>query len=277
MLQSNSLVVSLSVSQWVARKHDKAITNEVNSNHNASDDAGRYNKLLVSKQHTEPISQIVGKARTFHYENTLCWGDNNERLLPTKNYFDYINQMSRLKDEFDRAVGEFFRNYDTVIAEARVRLNGMFRESDYPSKNEIQNKFAFRTSFMPVPEHDIRVELQSSEVAKLRMDIEAEINSRINNAVSDIWQRVKECVGHMRDKLADSNAIFRDSLFENLRDLINLLPKLNVTNDIQIANVCNDLQGLLIDPNAVRTNSVLRNEKADEAAAILAKFNTFFQ
>jgi len=47
MLQENSLIVSLSVSQWTGRKHDKTITNEVHKSHNASDDAGRYNKLLV--------------------------------------------------------------------------------------------------------------------------------------------------------------------------------------------------------------------------------------
>lgn len=92
MLQKNSLIVSLSVSQWTARRHDKEITKEVKNTHNASEDAGRYNKLLVAKEHTDPINKVAGKARTFHYENTLPWGDNNERLLPTKNYFKYVKK-----------------------------------------------------------------------------------------------------------------------------------------------------------------------------------------
>lgn len=277
MLKTNSLIVSLSVSQWVARKHDKTITNEVKTNHNAADDAGRYNKLLVSKQHTDPINQVVGRARTFHYENTLSWGDNNERLLPTKNYFSYVTEMSKFKSEFEQAVALFFKNYDDVIAEAKVRLNGMFKESDYPSKVEIQNKFGFKTSFMPVPDNDVRVELQNEEVDKLRESIELEINNRITGAVNDIWARIKDTIGKMRDKLADTDAIFRDSLFENISDLAKLLPRLNVTNDINIANVCNDIQGLISDPNAIRNNKQLRQNKAEEAEQILAKFSQFFQ
>lgn len=276
MLHNNSLIVSLGISQWTARKHDQKITQEVNTNHAASNDAGRYNKLLVAKEHTDPINQIAGKARSFHYDNTLPWGDNNERLLPTKNYFTYVQEMNRLKGEFDAATNTFFSNYDRVIADARVRLNGMFKESDYPTRNEIQDKFRFKTSFMPVPESDIRIGLQSSEVDKLRNDIEFEIKERLTSAIKDIWQRVKTQLTHMRDKLADSNAIFRDSLFDNLREIIELLPALNVTDDVNIAKVCNELKTLAIDPNAVRTNSTLRATKADEAEAILNKFKSFF-
>lgn len=277
MLKTNSLIVSFSASQWVARKHDKTITNEVKTTHNAADDAGRYNKLLVSKEHTDPINQIVGKARSFHYTNTLSWGDNNERLLPTKNYFDYVAEMAKLKGEFEQAVVAFFNNYDNVIAEARIRLNGMFKETDYPTKLEIQNKFAFKTSFMPVPDNDIRIELQNEEVDKIRQGIEMELNNRIAGAVNDIWARIKDTIGKMRDKLADSEAIFRDSLFENIKELAELLPRLNVTNDINIANVCNDIQGLIADPVAIRNNKQLRKDKADEADQILAKFSQFFQ
>lgn len=275
-LQNQSLIVSLSISQWVARKHDKKVTDEVNTLHNATNDAGRYNKLLVAKEHTEAVNKIAGRARTFHYENTLPWGDNNERLLPTKNYFKYVEEMAKLKAEFDQAIAGFFANYNKVIAEAKIRLNGMFKESDYPSRSEIEDKFRFRTSFMPVPDSDIRVGLVSGEVDKLRTSIESELNNRLADAVKDIWARIKTTVGHMRDKLADSEAIFRDSLFDNLQELVELLPCLNVTEDAHIASVCNSLKGLMADPGNVRNNPALRATKADEAEAILKKFDTFF-
>lgn len=275
-LQSNSLVVSLSVSQWGGRKLDRKVTDEINTSHNASADAGRYNKLLVAKEHTEAVNKVAGRARAFHYDNTLPWGDNNERLLPTTNYFDYINQMNTLKDEFDQAVRGFLSNYDRVIDEAKVRLNGMFRDSDYPSRNEIEYKFGFRTTFLPVPSTDIRVSLNDAEVDALRKNIELEVCSRLSGAVQDIWARVKDQLTHMRNKLADKDGIFRDSLFDNLKELVDLLPKLNVTGDANIAQACNDMKVLMISPDAVRTNVVIRAEKAAEADAILSKFGGFF-
>ncbi len=276
MIQKSSLIVSLSMSQWSARKLDKKITEEVRDQHSAAQDAGRYNKLLVSKQHMEDVQKAVSSARTFHYENTLPWGDNNERLLPAKNYFEYVTEIAKLKRDFEYAVEGFIQNYDTVIQEARVRLNGMFREADYPSRADIVDKFGFKTTFMPVPENDFRLELSQDEIDKLKGDVEVEIGNRLRDAVSDIWTRIKEQLTHMKVKLRDDKAIFRDSLFENLKELVQLLPKLNVTDDPNLNLVCTEMAGILTSPEAVRANPDLRQIKADEVEKVLNQFNQFF-
>ena len=275
-LRNSALLVNFNASQWTARKLDKKITDEVNTSHSASQDAGRYNKLLFAKDKTEAISKVVNAARTYHYEVTLPWGDNGERLLTSAIYLAYVSKMSEFKNEFQDAVNYFLANYDAFMVEERVRLNGMFKESDYPSKSDIQEKFDFRTTFMPVPDSDIRVGLDDSEVSNLKVQIESEINSRLSNAVSNIWQRIKTQLSNMREKLNDEKGIFRDSLFENLKDLVALLPALNVTGDADIARVCIEMQGLVEDPNAVRTNKALRAAKAEEVEQVMNKFKGFF-
>lgn len=277
MLQENSLIVSLSISKWTARKHDKKITKEVKEQHNASDDAGRYNKSLAAKKDLEAIALIESKARTYHYKNTLPWGENNERLLASAIFMDYLAEMNRIEAEYKQAVHEFCEyRYDSVVLEARVRLNGMFDERDYPSREAIKEKFKFGVKFMPVTEVDFRVKLQDEEVARLKESVGVEINNRLADAVKDIWTRIKDQLVHMRDRLSDKDAIFRDSLFDNLKELITLLPRLNVTNDPAIQDVCNQMVKVLADPGAVRTNSNLRNEKAEEVQNILNNFNNFF-
>lgn len=276
MLQNNSLIVSLSMSMWTARKLDKKITDEVRTNHNASDDAGRYNKLLVAKEHTDPITKVASEARQFHYDNTLSWGDNNERLLPTKNYFEYVKEMNQLEAKYNEAVSRFLGNYDAVIAQARIRLNGMFREADYPSRTEIERKFGFKITFMPVPSDDIRVGLQDETVAALRKKVEDEINNRLSGAVTDIYDRIKDQLQKMRDRLADTQAIFRDSLFENLNELVDLVPRLNVTDDPTITAICDDMRSLMVDPQSVRDNVKLRITKAEEVDAMLEKYKSMF-
>lgn len=275
-LRNSALLVNFNASQWTARKLDKTITDEVNTSHSASQDAGRYNKLLFAKDKTQPISTVVNAARTYHYEVTLPWGDNGERLLTSAIYLEYVSKMSEFKNEFQDAVNHFLSNYDSFMLQERVRLNGMFKDSDYPRKNDIQEKFDFRTTFMPVPDSDIRVGLDDSEVNTLKVQIEAEINNRLSNAVSNIWERIKTQLSNMREKLNDEKAIFRDSLFENLKDLVALLPALNVTGDVNIAKVCVEMQKLVEDPNAVRTNPVLRATKAEEVEQVMNKFKGFF-
>lgn len=276
MLQEKSLVVSLTVSKWTASKHDRKITDEVRDSHNASNDAGRYNKRLVAKEKLEAIQKIESAARNYHYEITLPWGKNGERLLPSTNYLEYVAKLMQFQSEFETAVSDFVAQYPGIVEEAKVRLNGMFRQQDYPSPLDIRSKFDFKTTFMPVPEEDFRVSLSDNEITKLKNSVNSEMTSRINEAVKDTWNRIKDQLVRMKDRLGTPDAIFKNSLFDNLASLIDLLPKLNVTNDENISKICTEMSSLLVDPEAVRNNSNLRSEKADQVDLIMNKFGEFF-
>lgn len=275
-LQEQSILVSLSISKWTARKHDKKITDEVKQQHNASDDAGRYNKMLAAKSDLEEIQKIEGEARNFHYDNTLPWGEN-ERLLSAANYFNYLTEMGKLKSKFEIAKNDFIQKYPSIILEARIRLNGMFNEKDYPKAESIGDKFDFNFKFFPTPDTDFRVKLKDDEVQRLKAHFETEVTNRLAEAVKDIWTRIKDQLIAMRDRLSQKDAIFRDSLFDNLKELVGLIPKLNVTGDADIQAACDEMVKLIADPDAVRKNSNLRNQKAEEVQDVLNKFNTFFK
>lgn len=276
MIQTTSLIVTLSISQWSARKLDRKITDEVNRDHNASDDAGRFNKLLLDKKYTEPLQKITTRARDFHYDNTLAWGDNGERLLSAANYFDYVAKINKFNAEYSEAVVDFLGNYDMAIEERKKDLNGMFNPKDYPTREEVKNKFDFKVTFMPVPDTDFRVTLSDDEVARLKESVGIEINNRLADAVKEVWERIGTQLTKMKEKLSDSEAIFRNSLFENLNELLTLLPKLNVTNDVNIAKVCVAMKALVADPEAIRNDERLRAQKAQDVESVLSKFGSFF-
>ncbi len=99
-LTDKAILVNVQISQWTARKFDNKVTSEVNKKHKTKD-AGRFNKILIGVEHLKEISQIANKARTYHYDNTTPWSDSGERLLSNLNYFDYIQNISALQDEFD--------------------------------------------------------------------------------------------------------------------------------------------------------------------------------
>ena len=104
------MLVYLNISFWAARKYDRKISQEIENQYNA-DDAGRYNKILIAKEHLANIQKIISAARTFHYENTLPWSDNGGRLLPSTNYFAYVKAIQCYKDDFEREVSNFIRVY----------------------------------------------------------------------------------------------------------------------------------------------------------------------
>jgi hypothetical protein len=81
----------------------------------------------------------------------------------------------------------------------------------------------------------------------------------------------------MRERLNEADAVFRDSLFENILSLVELLPRLNVAGDANITAVCNDLKSIYCDPENVRKDKKLRADKAKEVEAMLSKIDSFLK
>ncbi len=274
-LTEKALLVNLTISQWTARKHDKTATQEVNTAHN-SKDAGRFNKILIGKEHLQDIQAIGNRARTFHYENTLPWSDAGERLLPSENYFDYINKLAEFRNEFEVAVNKFCLSYPSLIDQAKANLNGLFNERDYPLN--VREKFDLHASFMPVPDvQDIRVNLSAQEIEHIRKTMGLEISDRFANAQKDIYRRISEQLRHMHERLGNDENNFKNSLFENVLELVRLIPRLNVAEDKNISDLCEDLNSLYVDPEQVRTDKKLRSDKAKEVQAMLSKMDSFLK
>lgn len=255
-ISDKAMLVSLSIRQWTARKYDRKITEEVNHTHQAKD-AGRFNKLLIEKKRLSPIQSASNAIRIFHYANTLAWADEGDRLLPVANFFDYSQKINALKDEFEKAVNDFIGDYDLIVKEAQNNLNGLFNPLDYP--RDIRDRFGISFSFMPVPDSkDFRVNLSEEVLQEMRANMNDEVNCRLANATDSLRHKIREQLVYMRDRLSDPNCIFRDSLFGNVEALVDLAPKLNVASDAKVEMLTQGMREVLVDPQAVRENMLLR-------------------
>lgn len=274
-LSEKALLANLTISQWTARKYDQKISRQVEQDNNAHN-AGRYSKILISDEIMKDIQKISSAARIFLYENTLPWGDDGFRLLPATNYLEFMTDFKKFKSEFEIATNKLITQYPQLKEEAKKRLNGMFQEKDYPEVEKLKEKFSIDISFMPISDiTDFRLNLSQGEVDKIKIKMEEEISSRITETTKSIWFRIKEAISHMIERLSEKDAIFRDTLITNIQDLVNILPRLNFTNDPAINAIIENMKVLIINPDTLRKNSTIRNSKAQEAQAILDKVNQF--
>jgi hypothetical protein len=273
ILSEKAMLAKLSISKWSARKHDKSVSQEVARNHGTDQDRGRFNKVLVAQEALKAIQKADGAARTYHYTNTLPWKDDGARILPASNYMEYTAEMRRLKSEFEAAVNDFFYAYPALIEQARYDLNGLFNSEDYPSADRIGRKFGFEVEVDPLPTAlDFRVELQREEVARIRERIEERLQAAQTLAMGDLFTRLYDVVKHAAEKLNDKTAIFRDSLITNIQDLVDLLPRLNLTDDPRLETLRQEVSAKLLgyDPEDLRKNQFARKETAQAANDILA-------
>lgn len=280
-IHSRALLVWLTISTWTARRYDKQISRKVNAEYNASDDAGRYNKFLLpgDAQAYKTLIALAGSIRAAHYTQTLAWSDEGWRLLPTANYMEYTTWFRQQQSEYKRALDQFVADYPTMRAEAQIKLKGLYRDEDYPDTYDIRQRFALDVQYSPVPAiGDIRVDLAADQVGAIETAIQQRIERASRLAIGDAWQRLYGCVQRMSERLSDPEAIFRDTLITNTRDICDALKRLNVTDDpaLEAMRVHVERELTAHDPDVLRDTPRVRRSVAEKADAILSTMRDLY-
>lgn len=277
-IQTRAMLVRLSVSMWTARRYDKKVSDKAAQDFKAGDNAGRYNKMLVAQDAIAKIQKIVGEARDWHYTNTLPWQDDGQRILPAANYLKYTQAIAKFRSRFDEVTREFIDSYPSLVEDAKIRLGEMYNVADYPNLGTIAEKFAFDVVVSPIPSaNDFRVNLNSSEIQRIQDDIEKRSNLALNAAVKDLWERVREKVAKMQERLSSADAIFRNSLVDNMVEMVELLPRLNLTNDPELEIIRKEIESKLcsFNPQTLREDEVIRGQVAESAQEILDRMSGY--
>jgi hypothetical protein len=277
-LSRKATLVSVDISQWSARKYDKKITDEVNQSRGATDDAGRYNKLLIQAERLSRLTSLVAQARKLHYKYTKPWCDAGLRILPNTLHKKFAEEFRVLKREFDEAADEFCNDYPKFVAERKRALNGLFNQDDYPSPEEIRGKFRLATKTFPVPEaDDFRSDvLDDDTMADIKRELEQTAIEVDTSALKDSARQVAELVGHMAEKLKTytgnkKDGYFGDSLVNNLRELVELLPHFNLNDDPALDRITTRIAKELCieEPDTLRDNKNVRASVQASADEIL--------
>lgn len=273
---------------WTARKLDKKVTKETNDRYHATDVAGRFNKMIIASDHLKALTEIIGEARTLFYTLTLPWADEGPRVLPNANYVKFADAMRPLVRKFNAAADRFEAGYPGYIEESKQYLNGMWSAADYPSALHIRSKFKLEMKIMPFPDaSDFRADLDDDVLSDIRDEIKK--SSAADTALNDTTKRIIETVGHMAEKLktfklkseckpGETRSYFNDSLVENVRELADLLPAFNMTDDPKLTEITNRIRSELCieEPDVLRDNKNVRASVAKSAEEIVKDVSKFF-
>lgn len=270
-LIQRAMLASLRISSWSARKYDKKVTAETNLAHGADSDAGRYNKMLLPGDASsyKALTSHIAATRVLHYEQTLAWSDDGWRLLPVANFQKYTDKLRAAKHTYDALLADFLADYPALQQAARIKLNGMYREDDYPTN--VAGKYGFAIEYNPVPAGgDFRVELSQTEIDILASNTEKRVKSAYEDAHQDAVKRLYDCVARIHERLAQPDAIFRDSLISNASELCDVLFRLNIKGDVNLDALRKQTASLATaQPDTLRNDAVTRIQTANAAQGIL--------
>lgn len=281
MLQDSAILVSLHLAKLSARKTDEATTVETIARKGATGDAGKWQTNLFPAGSLEPIAKLDGEIRRFHYEKTLPWADDGNRLLPSRMFQVYSAEMRRFASDRQSRVLDFQQKWPSIVADAQVQLGSLFCPSNYPNQSTVIDKFKFRWDTSPVPGRgDFRIDVPAKEMEAMERSLAEKIEAAETIARNDLVGRITAPLGKIVDRLSDPDGRFRDSLIENLRQIAGSIDVLNITGDSRLAEIAAALNSadsiIHADPKALRSDPTYRSVVLRTAESYLGQLNEVF-
>ena len=280
-IASSAVLIDLSISCWTGRKLDKRASQDVTNQNNAAKGvANVHKKLLGDCAELDAVQKFAANARNIHYAMTMPWSDLGMRLCPTNMYVGkYEKQMGELQQEFSRLVTVFLDAYDWEIQNAQLKLGALFNSDEYPTRDSLESKFRFRFVAVPVPDAgDWRLDIGNEALSVMQEQYKKFYDEQLQTAMADVWKRAHTALTKMSERLdyADDTTkkIFRDTLVDNVHEIIELMGACNITGDPTMAEAQRKLDAALsgVTPDALREDAYLRAQtkrQVDEVKRII--------
>ncbi len=286
-LTRDAMLVGLRISAWSGRLYDRQASDHVAAHHDASSSAGRYTKRLLPRAALAALNATMNETRIQHYAQSLPWDDKGSRLLTVANYQRYTEVMDSLRERLVRQRARFIEDYDDYMEQARLDLGKLFRIGEYPSKEDLREKFSIRYRITPVPDADHFIaRLASDDTERVKRDIESHIEEQLHDAVGDLYRRLAEAVERVSERLEEDDSgkplVFRDTMIANIRELVDVVPRLNIFGDQRLARLCEQVKDRIagVEPDSLRPSrtfdAVVRARVKRDADALLEQFAGYF-
>lgn len=261
------LLVRVSFKKFNPIKQNKAMKQNYASANGS--DASMYGATtrVVSKVFIDPLQKIETECRTVVEQYTLPWEDRGNRLLPAKNVPKLQEELANIRKRWDYAVEDYIVEWDKIVADAQVRLNGDFNHDNYPHVETVRSRFTMQTVFMPMPDNNRLVH-------EIREEMEEIFSDRMKSASANLRQRLVDKLTHLAAKCSDAEGEktrFYSSNINNVVELCNAIPDMLIEDDKELTDAVERAERMLAGLNAddIKDSPDIARDVCSRARAIV--------
>ena len=289
------VTVNIKMEGLLGERRDKAANELVSDKYRADASLVKTAKYLINRKHPK-VKIVVSRAqrvREIAYENSFAWGGTNLRMLPIRAHAHFDSKVNEAIRDLKEAWDEYELYYPSLVADAERTisgLGGLFDASQYPPKEHIKGMFSAGVEYWPIPDSGHFVAEIAEEVAQEARDAVVKNNTlRANSAINEMLARVEKGVAKYIDKIGSYKAetdnqgnrsnvvgIFRDSLVDNVKELAELIRRLNFSDDAGIDALAGQVNRLArAAADTLRDDPKLRESMVSEGRALIATLDSY--
>jgi hypothetical protein len=297
-LNEKSTLVSLEGSTWRGVKSDREATDGTANLYETTADWVMTSKRLVDPAVLREPKRILAQARNYVRGQSAGaadgkfipgglppWDSRGWYILPNILNERVARNLGEFGSQFEDAVAKLRAALPTAIDAARTANPKLFRDDDYGSIEAIIDRYSYTIDRTLVPDAgDVRVDASKEFVDHLKGKIEAKSARKLGEVTSHVIKTVIDVATHLADSLEGYDpekkgaSPFRDSTVDKVRDLIGVIPALNVTGDAKIDKARQDLLAAVGNKSAkqLREDGDDRKDVAAKARAVAANIANLF-
>ena len=268
-IENKAYLVALKIRKWSPSKRIE--TSILESHYSAKAGSVSASKhLLGGKENNsyadklEAIRIVADEARKFVYEQTLPWSNKGERILLTRNKSKFDTELRRLEGDFQAAVKDWVEVYPRAIKESAVHLGSLYNADDFPSDISQCYDFALEPSAIPTGA-DFRLDIAEESMQEMRDALDERNRELVGEAMRDAFGKLHKEIKAIADFFDRENAgkkvRFHDSLVDNLKNLVKVLPDINLTDDQALLKLAKDAEKELSGLTSGKVKKMTPKEK----------------
>lgn len=267
----NAMQVELTIGMWSGEAVDNRISREAERTEAAAFGTMRVVKELAPKALIHPIKSAAALGREAHYKMTLPGLTRGVGLLATSIYQEYFDKQREAYEKFEQASMDFIRAFPSILERAKARLGNAFDEGDYPTPAALKRKFRYAVRVFPVPQgKDWRLEgVIEADKGAMREQVEESVKGMYRDATAELYERFRGAIQRLADQMAGEETRIRAATLENLKDMVSIVPKMNITGDPVLHAVAKDMEAIIanVTPETIKGSA----QAQDRIKAMLEK------
>ena len=304
-LHEKATKVAIRGTQWRNYKKSHKATKAAAETHKTTEKWVRASITLVDKKFVDAPRKILSAARNYLEGSTagaadgkfigglLTWEDGY-RILPNLLNEQVMRNLGQFKSEFLDSVADLRAVLPTAIDAARSENPDLFSAADYgasyvksSSVDYIISRYSFEIDRGSLPEPgqgDFRIDNSDEAQKAARAADEEKSIGKAREMRDHVVGTVISVAEHFAERCEvfdpedKGKSPFRDSTVEKVRDLIGVLPALNIDNDARIEKARQGLIDALGNKSAkeLREDSNSREDTAAKARAVADNISNLF-
>jgi hypothetical protein len=295
-LNEKAVLVSLKGTTWKATVPSKKGTEATAETHGTTEEWVNTSVRLVRKAVLEGPQKVLGAARNYLDGKSFgpadgqtigglpLW-DNGRRILPNALNETVSRNLGEYKSRFFDRVDDLRAALPAAIDAARTENPDLFNETDYGSIDDIIERYTFSVEYDLIPDaNDIRVDASKEFVDSLRAEVQGRSDRKLKEVTDKATATIISVAGHFAERCEvfdpenKGASPFRNSTVNKVRDLIGVLPALNISGDARIEKARQDLIGVIGNKSAkeFREDDEVREDAAAKARAVAANISSLF-